>query len=409
MSHIIQPVLLGADLNCYSMARAFFAACGTPSVAYGQTALGATRASRYVHFTAVPSLGEREGLLSCLANHAEGLSPEVTPILIPCTDEYARLLIEEREALSSAYLLPGPPAAALPLFDKSAFYAACREHGIPYPETVSLSSMPTLSFICTVGEQLGFPFIIKPSSSVAYWHHPFAGMEKVYLAHNKNEAECILSCIFSSGYPGEVLLQRYIAGGDSAGYVLTVYIDRAGRPCMRACGRVLLEEHTPCGKGNYAALVTAEIPPVASPLCRLLASVGYRGFANFDLRKDPRDGVFYALELNLRLGRSNYFLTAGGENPAALLVDDYVHQKTLPVRDLEKEVLFRTVPFSVVWRYTEREEDAALALRWHREGKDACPLFDGEDMRQSAWRTLYVWEHMRRERKKFRQYCIRWR
>ena len=409
MSESIQPVLLGADLNCYSMARAFFAAYGTPSVAYGQVALGATQHSRYIQFTEVPSLGKREVLLSCLAKYAKRLGRGTRAILIPCTDEYTRLLIEERTRLSAAYLVPVPPASVLPLFEKDAFYAACQAQGIPYPETLTVSSMPSLSAIREAGERLGYPFIIKPSSSVDYWHHPFAGMEKVYLAHNKNEAECVLAGIFGSGYPGRVLLQRYIAGGDRAGYVLTVYIDRHGVPRMRACGRALLEEHTPCGKGNYAALITVPIPPIAEPLCRLLATVDYRGFANFDLRQDERDGRFYVLELNPRLGRSNYFLTAGGKNPAALLVEDLVQQKQIKNEDMCQQILFRTIPFSAVWHYVEQDEDALLARQLHKSRQDACPFYDKQDLAANPLRALYVWEHMRRQKQKFHHYCARMR
>lgn len=409
MNECIQPVLLGADLNCYSMARAFFDACGCRSLAIGQKSLGATRYSRYIEFAEEPRLAQREVLLPLLTRVAKSLSPNTRAMLLPCTDEYARLLIEEQDRIPPAYILPLPPRAALPLFEKSEFYAACRAQNIPYPDTVALSAMPPLSELAAIGERLGTPYIIKPSCSLTYWHYPFAGMEKVYLAHNKHEADCILSGIFGSGYPGKVLLQRYIAGRDAAGYVLSVYIDRGGQPRLRACGRVLLEEHTPCGKGNYAALVNAPIPPIAEPLCRLLAAVGYRGFANFDLRRDERDGLFYALEVNLRLGRSNYFLTAGGQNPAAWLLADYVHKKPLKTVDMSGQLLFRTIPFSLVWQYTERNADAALARALHHAGREACPLYDVRDLVHNPLRTLYVAVHMRRERKKFQRYCIRMR
>ena len=407
MSEIIQPVLLGADLNCYSMARAFFAACGRPSVVYGQAELGAVRYSRYVRFYRVEGLGRKEVLLPLLQQRAATRPQGMKEILLPCTDEYARLLIEESERLSRSYLLPLPPKDALPLFDKDRFYAACERHGVPYPKTITLTHMPTLADVTAAGEELGFPFIIKPARSDSYWQHPFAGMEKVYLVHNKHAAECVLSEIFASGYPQPVLLQRYIPGGDRVGYVLTVYIDRQGKTTLRACGRVLLEERTPRGKGNYAALVSAAIPPVAEALCRLLASFSYRGFANFDLRRDRRDGRFYALEVNLRLGRSNYFLTAGGQNPAAWILRDHMGHAPLLPTDMKGLFLFRTVPFSTVWQYTAGQEDAALARALHQAGREACPLYDRGDMLHDVRRALYVAVHMQREKQKFSHYGIR--
>ena len=58
MQESFLPVLLGGDLNCYSMARAFYEACGIPSLVLGKEKLGIVRHSRYLTFRAVPKLGE---------------------------------------------------------------------------------------------------------------------------------------------------------------------------------------------------------------------------------------------------------------------------------------------------------------------------------------------------------------
>ena len=39
-----------------------------------------------------------------------------------------------------------------------------------------------------------------------------------------------------------------------------------------------------------------------------LAATGYRGFANFDVKVDPRTGVFRFFEVNPRIGRNNYYI-----------------------------------------------------------------------------------------------------
>lgn len=399
--HLI-PVLLGADLNCYSLARAFYEALGVVSRVFGREELGAVRHSRFLSFCRVEGLSDpailREVLLSFAAE-----TPGATRLLIPCTDEYVAALMREREELEPEYILPLPPNTALPLFDKLAFYEAAAAHGIDTPATLPFRTPPSYAVCQSIAAQLGCPFIIKPSSSIDYWHHPFAGMEKVYLAHNASEAECIFSSVFSSGYCGAVLAQRYIGGGDAAGQVLTLYFDRDGRAVLRAAGQVLLEEHTPKGKGNYAALLTAPIPDVAEKLTAMLSEIGYRGFANFDLRRDPLDGKLYVLELNLRQGRSNHFLSALGANPAELLCRDYILGETLPVRDLTEDVLFRTVPYAVVRRYTKDEGLAARAAVLHRKGRESCPLYAPADLGDIR-RLFYVLAHMWRERKKFRRY-----
>lgn len=408
MEQELTPVLLGADLNCYSLARAFFEAYGISSVAFGREVLGATRASRYLHFTAVEGLSDPAVCLDILLRYAAA-HPGKARMLLPCTDEYAAVLMENRKELAEQYIIPLPPVTAATLFDKTGFYRMAEAWGIPHPMTHALRALPSFAEIGGLGDTLGYPFIIKPSSSIDYWHHPFPGMEKVYLAHNVHEAASVLKSIFDSGYPGEVLTQKYIPGGDSAGYVLTLYLDRTGRTVARAAGRVLLEEHTPCGKGNYAGLITVPIPAVAGKLSAMLSSLGYRGFANFDLRRDPRDGIFYALELNLRLGRSNYFLTGGGMNPAVLLVEDYLHGTDLRPTDMQREQLFRTVPFRTLYRYTEDEGLASYARHLHESGEECSPLYAIDDLARNPSRLAYVTAHMQREASKFRRYCPRYR
>src|SRR5665811_818632 len=57
---------------------------------------------------------------------------------------------------------------------------------------------------------------------------------------------------------------------------------------------------------------------------RLLEHIGWTGFANFDLKYDPRDGRTVFFELNPRLGRSNFYVTAAGRNTVELYVREYV-------------------------------------------------------------------------------------
>ncbi len=402
----IIPVLLGADLNCYSMARAFYEAYGAFSYAFGKTPLGATAHARFIKFTAAPRLGERAYTLALLSDFARQMRRRAKPILVPCTDEYAYFLIDCGKQLSRDFRLSVPPRSFLSYFEKDVFYDVCRRYDIPIPETLVFSRPPSAQDAATAIARLGSPLILKPASSREYWQHPFPGMEKVYLVEREEDICALGRQIYSAGYPGRLLLQKYIPGGDSAAATLTVYCDRHARVRLRAAADVLLEEHTPRGKGNYAALICAPIPPIADRLCRLLEGEGYVGFANFDLRTDRESGRTYVLEMNLRQGRACHLLTAAGENPARWLTEDLLGEP-LPKKDVTTPALSRTVPRAVLSRYTPDPLRLAAATRLFGTVWDSPP-YRGDLLRsRNPLRALYLVLHTAREGVKFRRWAPR--
>src|SRR5699024_6949024 len=77
----------------------------------------------------------------------------------------------------------------------------------------------------------------------------------------------------------------------------------------------------------------------------------YRGYANFDVKIDPRDGVAKFFEVNPRIGRNNYYMTAAGANVAEPVVADLVEGRALPRMVPHREVLYSIVPWALLRRY----------------------------------------------------------
>ena len=318
VSETILPVLIGADMNCYTLARAFHEAYGVRSYAFGRWAMGDTMYSRLVRFTAVPDIDSADTLLRTVTDFAAAHADK-TLIVMGCTDDYASLLMDVRDKLPANCIAPYiTPELRDKLVSKADFYALCDKYGIPYPKTFCAEGPMDAAALSPEALGFAYPVIVKPSSSILYWKHPFDGMKKVYTAATPEEASAILAQIYGAGYPDIVILQDRIPGDDSFMHVLTAYCDKNNSVKMMCLGHVGLEEHTPKALGNHAAIITEYNEPLMTKLKAFLEDVGYTGFANFDIKYDSRDGSYRVFEINLRQGRSNYYVTGAGLNIAAM-------------------------------------------------------------------------------------------
>ena len=402
----IIPVLIGADLNCYNVARAFHEEYGVKSYAFGRYAIGASNYTRIIKFTIVEHIDDPEVMVKTLtdfANAHEG----ATLIAFGCTDDYASMLIHYGDRLRPRYIVPyiGPE-----LFErlayKASFYEDCDRHGILYPKTKVITPDSDFENILTE-ENLGFsyPIIIKPSASAVYWRYPFDGMKKVYTAASAGEAGIIIRRIYGSGYPEKIILQDMIPGDDSKMRVLTAYSDHEGKVRMMCLGHVLLEEHTPKGLGNHCAIITEENRPLMERFKAYLEETGFVGYSNFDIKYDERDGTFRAFEINLRLGRSNYYVTSAGCNVAKYIVDEYVlGKKAEGTYFCDREIFWHSVPKGVVYSYCRDPKLVARAKALAKAGEAHPSLWYSPDVFMNPKRFFYLIMHGKNHYGKFKKY-----
>lgn len=408
MDKQITPVLLGADLNCYNVARAFHEQYGVKSYAFGRYAVSATKYSKIIHFRCIPDIDSDEVMLYNLHKFAdEHLGDRL--VLFGCTDDYVAMIIRNREELSD-YIIPYPHKEMLTTVAKKAeFYETCEKFGIPYPATVVLSKKTADSDLSE--DKLGFkyPIIVKPSSSADYWKHEFQGMKKVYTAHSPKEAEKIIADIYSAGYPNRIILQEMIDGGDSQMRVFTTFSDEHGKVRAMCLGHTMLEEHTPKGLGNHAAIVTEPVSklPVAEKIKDMLEAMHYTGFANFDIKlREGTTDDFRVFEINLRQGRSNFYLTASGLNVAKLANEVFESNGNDCIR-IEKSVFWHHIPRSTAYTYTEDKTLVNTAKQLDRAGMESSSVWYKPDLWMNPLRLICVLEQLRRQKKKFKVYYPR--
>lgn len=391
------PVILGAELNAYSIARAFSEECGAVSQSFGKYPLGFTSHSRIVNFGKMPM--SEDVLISALVDFAR-MHMEAELYLFACTDEYAEMIIRNKALLSEHYFCPYPDEkTASALESKADFYNICEKYSIPYPKTEVFEKDTNPEKLRHLG--FDFPVIIKPSRSSVYWKHPFPEMKKVYSASSPREAEAIIGTIFSSGYPERIIVQDKIPGNDSKMYVMTSYSGTDGKVRRMCLGHVLLEEHTPKGLGNHAAVITEYQPEITEILRIFLDEIGYVGFANFDMKLDLRDGKFKVFEINLRQGRSNYYVTAAGQSLARTVIGDR-HGSLSDVEICRKESFWHTVPKRIVFSYIE-DNDLTLRAEHAAKIRSSSTLFYKKDM-WDPLRFFYICVHNLKYFGKYKKY-----
>ncbi len=409
------PVLLGADMNCYGMARNIHEAYGLRSDAFGRWPMGDTKYSKIIQFHENSEIDNDTEILRVLSDFSTK-HPDAPKLLVGCTDDYAALLIRNRKALCDmGFTVPYIEESLMDqLVTKDSFYDLCRLHKLPFPKTEVLHPCD-IENEHTVEKKLqelpfSYPIVLKPASSIAYWKHSFEGMKKVYFPKDASEALAVARQIFASGYSENLILQEFLPGGDSEMRVLTAYCNQKARVEMMCLGHVLLEEHTPTAIGNHAAIVTEYDRELMDIFAQFLENIGYVGFANFDIKRDRRTGCFKVFEINLRQGRSHFYVTGSGVNLAKLLVDDWILGKEQDgLHYVQTEHYWHSVPNHVVWSYTEDEKMVHKAQSLIQKGEESSTFDYHFDKRLNPLRCLYLIEHARRHKKKFATYCTPWR
>ena len=378
------PVLLGSDANVYGMARSFYMEYGVTSLAIGKGALAATANSRLVKMAVVePNLEDDAVFVRTLTDFAKAHTGK-TLVLVSCGDNYTGLMARARAALEPYYKFACPtPELVAELDTKEFFYQACERHGLSYPRTFGCTN----ENYKTVELPFPFPCIIKASNSVAYWNCKFPHKKKVFVAYNKEEFDAITAAIYSSSYQDNLVLQEYIPGDDNCMRVLNCYSGLDHKVKLMALGRPLLEEQTPEGIGNYAAIMNVRDDELMEKMKAFLEDVGWEGFSNFDMKYDTRDGKYKLFEMNPRQGRSSFFVTASGYNLAKWLVEDVVEHKEQGLTIADAHHLWMIAPAGIIKKYLKDEALLAEAKELMRQGKVSHQLFCKEDagLKRRIW------------------------
>ncbi|GAA1740278.1 carboxylate--amine ligase [Isoptericola hypogeus] len=401
------PVILGGDIGVYALARAFHEEYGVASTVISGLVPGPIADSRILrNVTVDDSHDERQLVDAAVRVAAEALAadPGRRLVLLANSDWLVRTVVRSRAELEAAgYVVPFLDEELLDqVSDKATFAEVAEKVGIAVPRTVvqDFAGADDPAWRPATVD-VGWPLIAKAASSADYQDVEFPGKRKVFEIADQAELDDLWSRLRAAGFRGRFVAQELVPGDDTQMRSITAYVDRRGVVTLMAGAHVLLEEHTPNGLGNPAAMITGDLGEMFAQARSFLEATGYRGFANFDVKVDPRDGRFAFFEVNPRIGRNNFYVTAAGANVARFVVADHVDDVPLEPVVVGREVLYSVVPTRLLLHYVREARLAASVKRLAPDGVHPLAYWAGDG---GAKRRAYVAAAKLNQVRKFRRW-----
>jgi predicted ATP-grasp superfamily ATP-dependent carboligase len=267
------------------------------------------RYSRYCHFICPSKDGDfaeawERYLLGDESEHLRG------SVLLACNDTALEILIKNRENLSKRFVLDiMNKEAQLCMLNKLGTYEAARSAGIPAPRFWKIGNGERVGDII---REASFPLMIKPVYS-----HRFEKRygRKYLLAKNRSELQGILDSMDLQ--EDKVILMEVIPGPDDQLCSYYTYIDENGESLFDFTKRII--RRCPPNEGNGCYHVTDRVDEVKELALKLFRSIGLKGVANVEFKRDYRDGKLKLIECNARFTAANCLLAKSGIDLASFV------------------------------------------------------------------------------------------
>jgi D-aspartate ligase len=301
MSSSPPAVILSGGPIAISVARSLGSA-GVRVYALGEAPWETVGHSRYCH--SFIDLGGGVGIadrwLTWLESGPRGA------VLLPCHDEGLVLVARNRSLLVRMGYTPieANDEVMLAMLDKEQTYVLARRAGIATPRTAVLRGRDDLN---PAASKIGFPCAVKPLHSHLFARH-FGLKRKVIIVRDRSELAQAFEEIAPLGL--STMVTEIIQGGDDQLWSFLAYMDEHGEPLLRFVKRKLRQYPPEFGLGCYH--VTEWDEEVAELGLHFFRSIGLRGVAYVEFKRDERDGSLKLIECNHRFGAGIELLRAAG-------------------------------------------------------------------------------------------------
>ncbi len=380
-------ILIGTDINAYYMARCYHELYHKKVTMIGMQEMAFTSLSNIINLYINPNLNKSDVFVQVLNSLAKSMDKEKL-VLIGCNDNYVRLIVENKDKLDPKFVFNYPSLEIVKSFlNKDIFYEKYKDI-LDFPKT--------LIYKCgkdKIKDEFNYPIVLKPADGIKYHDHSFEGMSKVFKIKNFEELKMTIKKIEDSKYDGNLIIQEFIPGDDSNLYDCIIYANQDKKVELMTFAQIGLQEQTQTGVGNCTVLVNGFQEHgldenLITKLKNFMEDIGYKGFAEVDLKYDVRDHKYKVFEINPRQARSSYYLAFCNHNLVKHLVDDLIKNEKHDFYFMKDKVVLSFVPKKVVFKYISSIPLKQEIEKLLKEKKYVRPLHYKNDKKLS--RKIYL-------------------
>ena len=255
--------------------------------------------SRYAKFWRCPDpLSDEEGFINFLLNR--GRNFKVPPVLFPTNDHWATAIAKHKIRLERYYILCVADWSVVKLLVcKDEFYTWALERGYPVPIVYTIDELMK-------AESDVFPVIAKPK------YRRISGQEqegdkddivkrldekRMVVLESDNALHDFLSA--NKDLLPHIIFQEYVPGMADQMYTVGIYADRNHDVLGVFTGRKV--RGYPPDIGDCVVGQVEKLPlELVTLVKKMVKDLHYHGIAEFEFKKDPRNGEFKLIEINPR-------------------------------------------------------------------------------------------------------------
>lgn len=257
-------------------------------------------------------------------------------VLIPTSDTSAEFMSFHKDELQklTGVLMPAREVFVKG-YDKNNLMTVCRENGYPHPLTVDLKGKESRESIESALTNFPYPGLLKPNLT--------SGGRGMTLVNSLEELLSVYPAIHAQY--GECHLQQFIKAGGRQVKV-QVMTDRTGEPIYTSV--IWKQRYYPVNGGSSCCNITIDNPEIAKVCGNVLKTIGWVGFADFDLIENPDTGELLIMEINPRIPACVRSAFKSGMDFATMIADATLGE---PLREYHYNPgkRLRHLGFDVLW------------------------------------------------------------